>query len=767
MQLRTDFVTLAAAILLALATGASVAAIEPPPEPGIRPIIPSAFPEDADGDGIDDRLLSRLRAAEARLQRAEALEDVAAARADLDEKVLVELVFSRQVTQPEIDAFLAAGGEIIHLYRAVSYGWNGSLRLGDVERIAADLRGGLAILVETRRVRLHLDEATRTGRVRPIWAPGFAGVAAGVDGDSSVTIAILDSGVDASHPDLAGRDAGWIDHLGEEPAAADHRQHGTRIAGVALGTGAAHGSAAATLSWTQSGRMVSTHAAGFSFANPVHVVGATTLTSNAVFAGDGSTDLAGASAPDGGAWTDLSAVTTGTSPLGPETNAFTGAAGSRYGPRLEQNAANTVDYFAVASTLTGYPAVGDGFNTFRGVCPECRWYGEKVVPNSGGGIFFHTNAALDHIVANRVASDIKVANLSLGGTGDPGLSSTTRAKVNTAVMNGIFVVTSAGNDGAGIGGPNVVDDPGRASLAMTVGATNDVGELTDYTSSGFTGPGADEDYKPDVLAPGGSVGHHSGILTADSNTSDGDSSAPGIADQQADDYANAEGSSLAAPFVAGAAGLVIDAMQQAGTTWSFASSAHPLFVKMILAATATETGAARESAGFDPELNRNAAGTGDSAGWPARKDRFEGYGLINPDAAVEAVLLSADAMLVFETDSFPGTLTGRRAWARNVPLLAGLAVDCDLELESTLDADVYMFSETPDAKGGPVLAHASASSTTAGPGDGLGGVVDENLAFTPSTTEAGYLVIKRVAGSGTFELTCTGLPVELRSFTIE
>ena len=111
-----------------------------------------------------------------------------------------------------------------------------------------------------------------------------------------------------------------------------------------------------------------------------------------------------------------------------------------------------------------------------------------------------------------------------------------------------------------------------------------------------------------------------------------------------------------------------------------------------------------------------------------------------------------------------GNHLGRRAWARNVPLVAGFAVDCDLELGTSADADVYMFSGTPDAKGGPV---ALASSTTAGPGDGLMGAVDENLAFTPSVTETGYLVIKRVAGGGTFELSCTGLPVELTSFSIE
>ncbi len=753
-----------AALALMFAGSAAVAAaIEPPPEPGVKPIISVVRSEDGDGDGIEDRLLSRARAAEARLRLASSEADAAAAQAELDAVVQVELVFSRQVTQPEIDAFLAAGGEITYLYRAVSYGWNGTLRLGDVERVADDLRGDLVVVVETKPLRLHLDEATQTGRVRPIWASGFAGVGAGIDGDANITIAIVDSGVDRTHPDLLSGRVGSIDWTLDGTPDVDYLQHGTQVAAIAVGTGAEHGSAAATLSWTQSGRMTASVPDEFFYPSPVHIVGSTTMTSTAVFGGGGSTDLFGASAPDDSiTWGDMSTIN-GSSPLGPVvTGPFIGVAGTRYGPRLEQDA-TPVGYFAVASTLTDYPAVGDGFNTLSGVCPGCMWYSEKMFPNLGTANEADANEALDHIVSIRAASNVKVANLSFGGMADPAIFLTMRDKVNTAVANGIFVAISAGNDGAGTAGANVVDDPGRAGMAMTVGATNDVNQLTDYTSSGFTGPGASEDYKPDVLAPGGSLDLYSGILSADSNTSDGNNVASGLDDQVTDDYGNAEGSSMAAAFVAGAAGLVIDAMQQAGMSWDHDSSLHPLLVKMILSATATETNTKRESADFDPELNRNDAGTGDSLGWPARKDRYEGYGMINPDAAVEAVLLPL--WVGNESDSFPGTVSGRRAWARNLALEIGVSVTCDLELDNTLDADVYLFSETPDANGNPV---ALFTTTTAGVGDGIpGAVVDEVIDYDPAVTETGYLVIKRVSGSGNWLLTCTSVPVELMSFSIE
>jgi len=59
------------------------------------------------------------------------------------------------------------------------------------------------------------------------------------------------------------------------------------------------------------------------------------------------------------------------------------------------------------------------------------------------------NEALDDLVTQRITHNIKIANMSIGFNGNPGLSTTTRAKVNTAVNNGIVLCISAGNDGPG------------------------------------------------------------------------------------------------------------------------------------------------------------------------------------------------------------------------------------------------------------------------------------------------------------------------------
>ena len=156
------------------------------------------------------------------------------------------------------------------------------------------------------------------------------------------------------------------------------------------------------------------------------VVGSSTLTSTATFNGGGSTALFGVGAADTTViWAALSAGTGGSSPL-PESSTFTGVAGTRYSPALVQNSDNTVGYYVVANTLTNFPAVGDNFNTFSGVCPECQWYGQKIFKNDGSGGSDSMSAALDDIVVNRVMYNIKIANMSVGTVTDTPVDSKDR-----------------------------------------------------------------------------------------------------------------------------------------------------------------------------------------------------------------------------------------------------------------------------------------------------------------------------------------------------
>ena len=132
---------------------------------------------------------------------------------------------------------------------------------------------------------------------------------------------------------------------------------------------------------------------------------------------------------------------------------------------------------------------------------------------------------------------------------------------------------------------------------------------------------------------------------------------------------------------------------------------------MVLCATATETNANRESGSNNPTLQRAAAGP---SGFPAGKDRYEGYGLINPDAAVEAVSLTYAAGATRKRDA-RAAATDRRAWARGVNLTAGVAFAPSLTVPAGGDFDLYLYSDTPSPYGTPVLL---ASSTNAGNGAG-------------------------------------------------
>ena len=702
----------------------------PPPEPVVKPII--VHPRDCDKDmsRVSDRLEERLRTIRSRLAEARKPGKRAAIESELDQPVKVELVFSRRITEKQIDDFLRFG-QIEYVYQAVSYGWVGWVPLRFVEEVARRMGESLVAIVDDQPVVCHMDEATRTARIRPVWASGFAGAPLGYTGSAGTTIGIIDTGCDDSHTDLSGRMRYWKDWTADrERNAVDYIGHGTHVTAIAVGTGSAAGAMTTLLQYTDSGDM-SGLPSGYFYPSPIHIPSGISVaySSTATWLGGGTTDLYLLRRFDGntGSYNAVGSPSNGASPISNTWN-FVSVSGNHYTAGLMQNASGTITKYAIANTVT-YAPVGDGFNTFQGVAPGCYWACCKVFTNTGTATTTDIGEAIDDLVSKRSTYNIKIVNLSLGVNGDPGIDTTLRAKVNSMVNNGIVAVCSAGNDGPGTNPTNLIDDPGRASLAITVAASNDINQLTRYSSTGFQSPGSDEDYKPDVMAPGGSA-YYSLIISADSN--DCDARSMTFADQRSNDYVNVAGTSAAAPIVSGAAALVIQALENHGLVWNFSSSSNPLLVKMLLCATCTESNAPREvGSGNDPLLGR--------AGSP--KDLCEGYGLINVDAAVEAASLTYDWAAWSETTG--GGYYDRRAWARKINLVAGTPVDLFLNVPEGGDFDIYIYGATPDSKGNPVIR---AYSTSVGDG------VDEHLQFTPSISETGYLVVKRVSGAGTWTL---------------
>ncbi|HEY9390970.1 MAG TPA: S8 family serine peptidase [Mycobacteriales bacterium] len=80
------------------------------------------------------------------------------------------------------------------------------------------------------RVHTTLDQSVPQIGGPAAWARGFDG--------SGVTVAVLDTGVDPTHPDLAGRIEATADFTGgDDPV--DHAGHGTHVASILAGSGAA------------------------------------------------------------------------------------------------------------------------------------------------------------------------------------------------------------------------------------------------------------------------------------------------------------------------------------------------------------------------------------------------------------------------------------------------------------------------------------------------------------------------------------------------
>lgn len=702
----------------------------PPAPPEIAPVISGDYPADLNGNRINDEL-----------EQGAGLKGGLAVAAAEEASVRVELVFSEPVTQAQIDTFLQLGGQITYLYQAISYGWNGVIPAAGLDLLPAAMGPTLVQVESSHKLQPYMDVATQTGRVRPIWKTGFAGGTAGFSGSSNTTIAFIGGGVDATHKDLSGRCVYWRDFSDDkETSPVDFDGHDSMVVGVAIGTGDAGGA--------DSGELRYTYAASwgdyFHMAVPIWLPsGSVTMKSTATWTGLAATLLHNSwlRGTSGDAMKILGNFATGRSPQ-TLTNTFsTGSQTVLTVSLADFDLMSDLENVVITTSVTPYPGVGDGFNKFRGVAPGCKWAAAKVFDRDGYGDSDLFTAAMDEMVLRRKELKIKVMNISHGLEGFLGLpdeSASLRDKVNSIVNNGIVVVAAAGNNASA---PTELfrkmADPARAAQAITVGATNDENILTGFSSYGFFSPrkNSGEDFKPDLVAPGGSL-YYSGIMSVDSGTSDGVNE-----DKEPDDYTSEYGTSFSAPFVAGCAALVIEAMEKQGATWSFDSADQPKYVKMLLCATASETNAQREGAdkGFNPTLERTAGGPN---AFPAGKDAYEGYGIINPDGAVEAVCQTYAPGAAVSAELGPNA-TNKRVWARRMNLKAGIDIDVTLDNPAGADFDIYLYSAVPDETGTPVLL---ASSTAASEG------ADESLQYTPTADRTTLLVVKRVSGSGTFSL---------------
>lgn len=182
----------------------------------------------------------------------------------------------------------------------------------------------------------------------------------------------------------------------------------------------------------------------------------------------------------------------------------------------------------------------------------------------------------------------KVINISAGG---PGFSKAFQRTVDWAFSNGALIVASVGNEGDD---SNVLNYPAAYAHVLGVGAyCNDQGSPSDCPESFGLAVFTNHNRSLDVLGPGVEI-----VSSVPLSVTEG-SPEPG--------YALKDGTSMAAPYVAGVAALVFGAHPQAS----------PYQVMRQIQNTATNLG-------------------------PRGRDDATGYGIVNPEAAVTYPLPADD-----------------------------------------------------------------------------------------------------------------------------
>lgn len=586
---------------------------------------------------------------------------------------------------------------------------------------------------------LLYNVTTSTG-VRTLWQEslGF-----GYTGNPNTAIAILDTGIDETHTDANFTIVYWEDFAGadysvtgdEYSTPTDKGEHGTHCAAIAAGKGEHSNN---TFSYQDSGRLPETDYANYG--SWFYVEEKQTVTINCTWEGTGTTFLGFWNTTDGWIANNYGSGSS-ISPSSFSAELEPGWYRSMYG-----NQAGAEGLYYSGQVTFEYDwtnPYADDRGPFAGVAPTSNIVGLKVLDDTGVGSSSALLNAFQWLYDYGQDYNVTVASLSLGW--DSIVSSIDSALSTLVREKGIVCVVAAGNSGTSSGG---IFSPASSPDSIAVGAVNKAFEIAYYSSNG--NPALDY-IRPDVVAPGGSIATEGSsapfqpIIAADSNSADGvyDES-PGT-DYYHNNFRGMQGTSMACPFVAGLAQLVIDAMIERDGFWEY-SWDNAKKIKQIISMGTFEVRNLKSTSSTGGE-SYNGDGDGISQDAPINrieKDVTEGWGCVSPIAAVQAVTNWLDIGQE-KTVELSGKLGGTHVVIHQLNLTANTMyfMKGNYTVDYFIDADLLLFDSIPDEYGDPVLVGNNT----------LGLVTNDSSVFSVNENGTYYLVVRWVDGN--YEGNCT------------